>query len=124
MCVFCVYIDGYRHRVRLGYVPEQVVSVLVLFSGIVECNGGVAEEDEVEVILAQEPSADQEVPRDVILPEQSPGEFDFNEFFNLDKVPCLASVSVTTHLQTWMEGLEDDSVHKSLAVQVRRLNEM
>lgn len=60
--------------------------------GIVECNGGVAEEDEVEVILAQEPSADQEVPRDVILPEQSPGEFDFNEFFNLDKVPCLASM--------------------------------
>ena len=92
MCVFCVYIDGYRHRVRLGYVPEQVVSVLVLFSGIVECNGGVAEEDEVEVILAQEPSADQEVPRDVILPEQSPGEFDFNEFFNPDKAPCLASI--------------------------------
>ncbi|XP_040602786.1 eukaryotic translation initiation factor 4E transporter isoform X3 [Mesocricetus auratus] len=60
--------------------------------GIVECNGGVAEEDEVEVILAQEPSADQEVPRDVVLPEQSPGEFDFNEFFNLDKVPCLASM--------------------------------
>ncbi|XP_029339588.1 eukaryotic translation initiation factor 4E transporter isoform X2 [Mus caroli] len=60
--------------------------------GIVECNGGVTEEDEVEVILAQEPSADQEVPRDVILPEQSPGEFDFNEFFNLDKVPCLASM--------------------------------
>lgn len=60
--------------------------------GVVECNGGVAEEDEVEVILAQEPSADQEVPRDVILPEQSPGEFDFNEFFNLDKVPCLASM--------------------------------
>uniref|UniRef100_A0A2K6P341 Eukaryotic translation initiation factor 4E nuclear import factor 1 n=1 Tax=Rhinopithecus roxellana TaxID=61622 RepID=A0A2K6P341_RHIRO len=60
--------------------------------GIVECNGGVAEEDEVEVILAQEPAADQEVPRDAILPEQSPGEFDFNEFFNLDKVPCLASM--------------------------------
>ncbi|OBS77008.1 hypothetical protein A6R68_16520, partial [Neotoma lepida] len=35
--------------------------------GIVECNGGVAEEDEVEVILAQEPSADQEVPRDVMI---------------------------------------------------------
>uniref|UniRef100_A0ABI8ALW1 Eukaryotic translation initiation factor 4E nuclear import factor 1 n=2 Tax=Felinae TaxID=338152 RepID=A0ABI8ALW1_FELCA len=60
--------------------------------GIVECNGGVAEEDEVEVILAQEPAADQEVPRDAVLPEQSPGEFDFNEFFNLDKVPCLASM--------------------------------
>ncbi|XP_006869341.1 PREDICTED: eukaryotic translation initiation factor 4E transporter isoform X4 [Chrysochloris asiatica] len=60
--------------------------------GIVVCNGGVAEEEEVEVILAQEPAADQEVPRDAILPEQSPGEFDFNEFFNLDKVPCLASM--------------------------------
>nr|KAF6464963.1 eukaryotic translation initiation factor 4E nuclear import factor 1 [Rousettus aegyptiacus] len=60
--------------------------------GLVECNGGVAEEDEVEVILAQEPAADQEVPRDAVLPEQSPGEFDFNEFFNLDKVPCLASM--------------------------------
>ncbi|KAM6165959.1 eukaryotic translation initiation factor 4E transporter isoform 2-T2 [Erethizon dorsatum] len=60
--------------------------------GIVECNGGVAEEDEVEVILAQKPTADQEVPRESILPEQSPGEFDFNEFFNLDKVPCLASM--------------------------------
>ena len=78
----------------------------------------------MEDILAQGPSADQEVPKNAILPEQSPGEFDFNEFFNPDKVPCLASVSVTTHLQTWMEGLEDDSVHKSLAVQVRRLNEM
>ncbi|XP_028382950.1 eukaryotic translation initiation factor 4E transporter isoform X2 [Phyllostomus discolor] len=60
--------------------------------GIVECNGGVAEEDEVEVLLAQEPAADQEVPREAVLPEQSPGEFDFNEFFNLDKVPCLASM--------------------------------
>uniref|UniRef100_A0A8I5Y7I8 Eukaryotic translation initiation factor 4E nuclear import factor 1 n=1 Tax=Rattus norvegicus TaxID=10116 RepID=A0A8I5Y7I8_RAT len=67
-------------------------SLVRRIAGIVECNGGVAEEDEVEVILAQEPSADQEVPRDVILPEQSPGEFDFNEFFNLDKVPCLASM--------------------------------
>ncbi|XP_053442862.1 eukaryotic translation initiation factor 4E transporter isoform X6 [Nycticebus coucang] len=60
--------------------------------GIVECNGGVAEEDEGEVILVQEPAADQEVPRDAVLPEQSPGDFDFNEFFNLDKVPCLASM--------------------------------
>uniref|UniRef100_A0A8C2VM31 Eukaryotic translation initiation factor 4E nuclear import factor 1 n=1 Tax=Chinchilla lanigera TaxID=34839 RepID=A0A8C2VM31_CHILA len=60
--------------------------------GIVECNGGVAEEDEVEVILTQKPTAEQEVPRESALPEQSPGEFDFNEFFNLDKVPCLASM--------------------------------
>ncbi|KAF6081039.1 eukaryotic translation initiation factor 4E nuclear import factor 1 [Phyllostomus discolor] len=68
--------------------------------GIVECNGGVAEEDEVEVLLAQEPAADQEVPREAVLPEQSPGEFDFNEFFNLDKVPCLASRNLDSHLMT------------------------
>ncbi|XP_013963455.1 eukaryotic translation initiation factor 4E transporter isoform X8 [Canis lupus familiaris] len=68
--------------------------------GIVECNGGVAEEDEVEVILAQEPAADQEVPRDAVLPEQSPGEFDFNEFFNLDKVPGLASRNLESHLMS------------------------
>uniref|UniRef100_A0A8C0P2Q5 Eukaryotic translation initiation factor 4E nuclear import factor 1 n=2 Tax=Canis lupus familiaris TaxID=9615 RepID=A0A8C0P2Q5_CANLF len=67
-------------------------SLVRRIAGIVECNGGVAEEDEVEVILAQEPAADQEVPRDAVLPEQSPGEFDFNEFFNLDKVPGLASM--------------------------------
>lgn len=84
---------------------DRTVFVLVLLSGLVECNGGVAEEDEVEVILAQEPAADQEVPRDAVLPEQSPGEFDFNEFFNLDKVPCLASVSVAAHLYTWMTQL-------------------
>ncbi|XP_054568407.1 eukaryotic translation initiation factor 4E transporter isoform X2 [Eptesicus fuscus] len=71
--------------------------------GIVECNGGVAEEDEVEVILAQEPAADQEVPRDAVLPEQSPGEFDFNEFFNLDKVPCLASRNLDSHLMSHAE---------------------
>lgn len=71
---------------------DQTVFVLVLLSGIVECNGGVAEEHEVEVILAHEPAADQEVPRDAILPEQSPGEFDFNEVFNLDKVLCLTSM--------------------------------
>ena len=84
---------------------DQTVSVLVLLSGIVECNGGVAEEDEVEVILAQEPAADQEVPRDAVLPEQSPGEFDFNEFFNLDKVPCLASVSVAALTNGWSNYL-------------------
>nr|BAC30999.1 unnamed protein product [Mus musculus] len=78
--------EDHKGRKRTGRRTASVKE------GIVECNGGVAEEDEVEVILAQEPSADQEVPRDVILPEQSPGEFDFNEFFNLDKVPCLASM--------------------------------
>ncbi|XP_042661319.1 eukaryotic translation initiation factor 4E transporter isoform X5 [Tyto alba] len=59
----------------------------------IECNGGVAEEDEVQAVLANETPADQEVPREVVLQEPAPGEFDFNEFFNLDKsVPGLASM--------------------------------
>ncbi|XP_006019913.1 eukaryotic translation initiation factor 4E transporter isoform X1 [Alligator sinensis] len=59
----------------------------------VECNGGVAEEDEVQAVLPHETSADQEVPREAVLQEPAPGEFDFNEFFNLDKsVPGLASM--------------------------------
>uniref|UniRef100_A0A8C3FXF6 Eukaryotic translation initiation factor 4E nuclear import factor 1 n=1 Tax=Chrysemys picta bellii TaxID=8478 RepID=A0A8C3FXF6_CHRPI len=58
-----------------------------------ECNGGVAEEDEVRSVLAHETAADQEVPRESVLQEPAPGEFDFNEFFNLDKsVPGLASM--------------------------------
>ncbi|XP_059719073.1 eukaryotic translation initiation factor 4E transporter isoform X5 [Haemorhous mexicanus] len=59
----------------------------------IECNGGVAEEDEVQAVLANEAPADQEVPREAVLQEPAPGEFDFNEFFNLDKsVPGLASM--------------------------------
>ncbi|XP_066187364.1 eukaryotic translation initiation factor 4E transporter isoform X4 [Sylvia atricapilla] len=59
----------------------------------IECNGGVAEEDEVQTVLANETPADQEVPREAVLQEPAPGEFDFNEFFNLDKsVPGLASM--------------------------------
>ncbi|KAM3939516.1 eukaryotic translation initiation factor 4E transporter isoform 2-T4 [Leptodactylus fuscus] len=56
-----------------------------------ECNGGVLEE---EVTLhPPEPTTDQEVPQEAVLPEPAPGEFDFNEFFNLDKsVPGLASM--------------------------------
>ena len=54
-----------------------------------ECNGGQAEEQ--DVVLQ---SADQEVPHPDVLPEQSTGDFDFNEFFNLEKtMPGLASVS-------------------------------
>lgn len=54
----------------------------------------MAEEDEVQTVLANETPADQEVPREAVLQEPAPGEFDFNEFFNLDKsVPGLASVS-------------------------------
>ncbi|XP_051490190.1 eukaryotic translation initiation factor 4E transporter isoform X3 [Apus apus] len=59
----------------------------------IECNGGVAEEDEAQTALANETPADQEVPREAVLQEPAPGEFDFNEFFNLDKsVPGLASM--------------------------------
>ncbi|XP_064024474.1 eukaryotic translation initiation factor 4E transporter isoform X3 [Pogoniulus pusillus] len=59
----------------------------------IECNGGVAEEDETQTVIANETPADQEVPRDAVLQEPAPGEFDFNEFFNLDKsVPGLASM--------------------------------
>ncbi|XP_069651304.1 eukaryotic translation initiation factor 4E transporter isoform X5 [Haliaeetus albicilla] len=59
----------------------------------IECNGGVAEEDEAQAVLANETPADQEVPREAVLQEPAPGEFDFNEFFNLDKsVPGLASM--------------------------------
>ncbi|XP_071618865.1 eukaryotic translation initiation factor 4E transporter isoform X4 [Heliangelus exortis] len=59
----------------------------------IECNGGLAEEDEVQTVLANETPADQEVPREAVLQEPAPGEFDFNEFFNLDKsVPGLASM--------------------------------
>ncbi|XP_032561637.1 eukaryotic translation initiation factor 4E transporter isoform X8 [Chiroxiphia lanceolata] len=59
----------------------------------IECNGGVVEEDEVQTVLANETPADQEVPREAALQEPAPGEFDFNEFFNLDKsVPGLASL--------------------------------
>lgn len=43
-------------------------------------------------------TADQEVPHPDVLPEQSTGDFDFNEFFNLEKtMPGLASVSTGVH---------------------------
>ncbi|XP_044300333.1 eukaryotic translation initiation factor 4E transporter isoform X4 [Varanus komodoensis] len=64
----------------------------------VECNGGVAEEEELQAAVPER-SADQEDPREVVLPEPAPGEFDFNEFFNLDKsVPGLASQTLESHL--------------------------
>ncbi|XP_073485369.1 eukaryotic translation initiation factor 4E transporter isoform X2 [Aquarana catesbeiana] len=56
----------------------------------IECNGGILEEEEVPI---QRETADQEVPQEAVLPQPAPGEFDFNEFFNLDKsVPGLASM--------------------------------
>lgn len=60
----------------------------------VECNGGISEETQV----VQERGTDQEVPHPDILPEPTAGEFDFNEFFNLEKtMPGLASVSYGEH---------------------------
>ncbi|XP_055016987.1 eukaryotic translation initiation factor 4E transporter isoform X3 [Boleophthalmus pectinirostris] len=54
----------------------------------VECNGGQAEEPGVVL----QSTADQEVPHTDVLPEQSAGDFDFNEFFNLETMPGLASM--------------------------------
>lgn len=60
----------------------------------------MAEEDEAQTVLANETPADQEVPREAVLQEPAPGEFDFNEFFNLDKsVPGLASVRCFVFLE-------------------------
>ncbi|XP_047202465.1 eukaryotic translation initiation factor 4E transporter isoform X1 [Girardinichthys multiradiatus] len=65
-----------RSRKRMDSVKEAV-----------ECNGGLAEEQDV----ALQSTADQEVPHPDVLPDQSAGDFDFNEFFNLEKtMPGLA----------------------------------
>ncbi|KAM8960074.1 eukaryotic translation initiation factor 4E transporter isoform 3-T3 [Pelodytes ibericus] len=59
-----------------------------------ECNGVLLEE---ETALPPEHTTDQEVPQEPSL--QGPGDFDFNEFFNLDKsVPGLASQNLDAHL--------------------------
>ncbi|XP_037626661.1 eukaryotic translation initiation factor 4E transporter isoform X3 [Sebastes umbrosus] len=53
-----------------------------------ECNGVQTEERDAGL----QSTADQEVPHSDVLPEQSAGDFDFNEFFNLEKtMPGLAS---------------------------------
>ncbi|KAK6319443.1 hypothetical protein J4Q44_G00106540 [Coregonus suidteri] len=58
----------------------------------VECNGGLVEEPE-QVEKESHSTADQEVPHPAVLPEQTSGDFDFNEFFNLEKtMPGLASM--------------------------------
>ncbi|KAL0978159.1 hypothetical protein UPYG_G00166860 [Umbra pygmaea] len=57
----------------------------------VECNGGQLEEP--EALRDSHATADQEVPHPEVLPEQTSGDFDFNEFFNLEKtIPGLASM--------------------------------
>lgn len=62
----------------------------VPFLTAVDVNGGLVEDQDVSL-----PStADQEVPHPDVLPDQSSRDFDFNEFFNLEKtMPGLASVS-------------------------------
>ncbi|XP_041058194.1 eukaryotic translation initiation factor 4E transporter isoform X3 [Carcharodon carcharias] len=56
----------------------------------VECNGGSGQEADTSTVPTTE--ADQEVPQEAVLPESTPGDFDFNEFFNMEKsVPGLAS---------------------------------
>ncbi|XP_074526495.1 eukaryotic translation initiation factor 4E transporter isoform X2 [Halichoeres trimaculatus] len=56
---------------------------------VVECNGGQTEDQNVVL----QSTADQEVPHPDVLPEQTAGDFDFNEFFNLEKtMPGLASM--------------------------------
>ncbi|XP_077054344.1 eukaryotic translation initiation factor 4E transporter isoform X2 [Siphateles boraxobius] len=73
--------DDKRRSKRSRKKPES-------FKGV-ECNGGLSEDPEV----VQESGADQEVPHAEVLPEQTPGEFDFNEFFNLENtMPGLASM--------------------------------
>lgn len=70
---------------------------------VVECNGGQSEERDVGL-----QSADQEVPHTDVLPESSAGDFDFNEFFNLEKtMPGLASVSTGVHYGfVWVRGMK------------------
>ncbi|XP_077583175.1 eukaryotic translation initiation factor 4E transporter [Stigmatopora nigra] len=71
--------DDRRRSRRSRRKPESVKE---------ECNGQPEETN-----VKPRSSADQEVPRPDVLPDQSTGEFDFNEFFNLEKtMPGLASM--------------------------------
>ncbi|TRY55044.1 hypothetical protein DNTS_020776 [Danionella cerebrum] len=79
--------DEKRRTKRSRKKPETVKEV--------ECNGGLSEDPE----LIRESGADQEVPHAEVLPEQASGDFDFNEFFNLEKtMPGLASFPDTLHM--------------------------
>ncbi|KAL3058703.1 hypothetical protein OYC64_010790 [Pagothenia borchgrevinki] len=75
----------------------------------VECNGGQSEEQDSGL----RPTADQEVPHPDVLPEQTTGDFDFNEFFNLEKtMPGLASAPFSV-LQMIEDVLGDGPVSAS-----------
>ncbi|XP_051997415.1 eukaryotic translation initiation factor 4E transporter-like isoform X2 [Xyrauchen texanus] len=73
--------DDKRRTKRSRKKPDLVKGV--------ECNGVLSE----DAGIVQESGADQEVPHAKVLPEQTSGDFDFNEFFNLEKtMPGLASL--------------------------------
>ncbi|XP_051997413.1 eukaryotic translation initiation factor 4E transporter-like isoform X1 [Xyrauchen texanus] len=73
--------DDKRRTKRSRKKPDLVKGV--------ECNGVLSE----DAGIVQESGADQEVPHAKVLPEQTSGDFDFNEFFNLEKtMPGLASM--------------------------------
>ncbi|KAG7277849.1 hypothetical protein CRUP_006749 [Coryphaenoides rupestris] len=86
-----------------------------------ECNGGLA----VEPDVVRDSTADQEVPHPEVLTEQSAGDFDFNEFFNLEKtMPALASMiedvlgegptSASRFSQWFSSNLSPSGSHSSL----------
>ena len=83
-----------QYFLKKTFFDSNNIKIVLLFSCVfcaaVECNGGLPEEKDVGL----QSTADQEVPHPDVLPEQSTGDFDFNEFFNLEKtMPGLASVS-------------------------------
>ncbi|XP_043924783.1 eukaryotic translation initiation factor 4E transporter isoform X2 [Protopterus annectens] len=88
------------------------------FKEEVQCNGGEVLEEEV---LSQDASADQEVPREEVLPPSAPGEFDFNEFFNLDKTGLASMIedvlnegSVSSRFSQWFNNSRSGSHSSSL----------
>lgn len=83
-----------------------------------QCNGGEVLEEEV---LSQDASADQEVPREEVLPQSATGDFDFNEFFNLDKTGLASMIedvlnegSVSSRFSQWFNSSRSGSHSSSL----------
>lgn len=95
------------------------MSNIVTFLVIVECNGQPEEQ------VSLQSTADQEVPHPDVLPEQSTGDFDFNEFFNLEKtMPGLASVSTGVHWGiVWLKGVKITSTPLALLLFVYQVVE-
>ncbi|KAG7244634.1 hypothetical protein INR49_029653 [Caranx melampygus] len=81
--------DDKRRTKRSRKRTESMKEGMFLIDFFVEINGGQAEEQDAGL----QSTADQEVPHPDVLPEQTAGDFDFNEFFNLEKtMPGLASM--------------------------------